>query len=256
MQCATKRKRPDPPSPSASHSRPDTTPPSTNDTSDMAPPSTHDSPSTRVAEAFERLDMAPSRKRNLVQTAGPPGVYHSTLSSPAKSSRFVLNPPRRVTSPPPPTPVASPHIEQDQPLALPQAIKIAQEKLSALRCDSPSTSTQALSPYQPPPSSEPDAHNPDENMTWQDSEITGREIDSAADDDGEGINGIGFIPTPAIVNKRSEWRRRQIQEWRARESKEARQTRYDKRKATHRDSAIALDDGGALKRRMVRFAEA
>jgi hypothetical protein len=39
-------------------------------------------------------------------------------------------------------------------------------------------------------------------------EITGHDVNHTADDIGEEINGIGFIPTPAMVTKRSEWRRR------------------------------------------------
>lgn len=219
-----------------------------------------DSPSTQVAHHLSRLDMAPQyartkkRPTDLAEINETPGAYDKIMPSPTTSptpnnpashrARFILHPPRRVTSPPPPTPIASPNLEEHQSLSLPLAIKITQDKLSSLRCDSPTTPA------------EEDPLNQDENMTWQEDEITGHDIDSTADDDGEGINGIGFIPTPAMVTKRSEWRRRQITEWRARESKEARQRRYDKRKSSHRDSAISLEEGGSFKRRMVRFAEA
>jgi hypothetical protein len=220
-----------------------------------------DSPSTRVAHHLSRLDMAPQyarttkkRPADLAEINETPGAYDKIMPSPTTSptpnnpashrARFILHPPRRVTSPPPSTPIASPNLEEPQTLSLPLAIKITQDKLSSLRCDSPTT----------PAEEEP--LNPDDNMTWQEDEITGYDIDHTADDDGEGINGIGFIPTPAMVTKRSEWRRRQITEWRARESKEARQRRYDKRKSSHRDSAISLEEGGSFKRRMVRFAEA
>jgi hypothetical protein len=142
---------------------------------------------------------------------------------------------------------------------------IAQDKLSTLRCDSPTAFTHPAIREDENMAQQDDENTraqhveeeaplDSESMTWQDSEITGHDIDHAADDDGEGINGIGFIPAPAIVTKRSEWRRRQISEWRARESKEARQRRYDKRKPSHRDSAISFDDSVSSKRRMVRFA--
>lgn len=189
----------------------------------------------------------------MAEISETPGAYDKIMPSPTTSPtpnnpashrpRFILHPPRRVTSPPPPTPIASPNLEEHQSLSLPLAIKITQDKLSTLRCDSPTTPA------------EDDPQTQDENMTWQEDEITGHDIDYTADDDGEGINGIGFIPTPAMVTKRSEGRRRQILEWRARESKEARQRRYDKRKSSHRDSAISLEEGGSFKRRMVRFAE-
>ncbi|KAI4754406.1 hypothetical protein E4T52_04047 [Aureobasidium sp. EXF-3400] len=225
------------------------------------PPNRHrdDSPSTQVALHLSHLDMArhdtpTTRKRpaDMAEINETSGVYDKVMPSPSPSptnsnsptpnnptsprGRFVLHPPRRVTSPPPPTPIASPNLEDEHDLFIPTAIKIAQDKLSALRCDSPTNPT------------EDDTCSQDENMTWQQDEITGHHIDHTADDDGEGINGIGFIPTPAIVTKRSEWR--------ARESREARQRRYDKRKTSQRDSAISLDEGGSFKRRMVRFAEA
>ena len=193
------------------------------------------------------------RPADMAEINETPGAYDKIMPSPTTSptpndpsshrARFILHPPRRITSPPPSTPIASPNLEEHQNLSLPLAIKVAQDKLSTLRCDSPTTPA------------EDESHNQDENMTWQEDEITGHDIDHTADDDGEGINGIGFIPTPAMVTKRSEWRRRQILEWRARESKEARQRRYDKRKSSNRDSAISLEEGGSFKRRMVRFAE-
>lgn len=228
----------------------------------VMPPNRDDSPSTQVALHLSHLDMGAdtpiTRKRpaDMAEIDETPGAYDQIIpsASPSKSptpndptspwGRLVLHPPRRVTSPPPPTPIASPNLEDEHDLSLPTAIKIAQDKLSALRCDSPTNPT------------EDDACNQDENMTWQQDEITGHHIDHTADDDGEGINGIGFIPTPAMVTKRSEWRRRQILEWRARETREARQRRYEKRKTSQRDSAISLDEGGSFKRRMVRFAEA
>ncbi|KAI5276999.1 hypothetical protein E4T47_00047 [Aureobasidium subglaciale] len=220
-----------------------------------------DSPSTRMAYHLERLDMTtqepPTTKKrpaDMLEINETPGAYDSIMPSPNTSrtpntqasqrGRFILHPPRRITSPPPSTPIASPNLEEGPNLSLPTAIKIVQEKLSTLRCDSPSTPA------------EDESHHEDDSMTWQEDEITGHHIDETADDDGEGINGIGFIPTPAMVTKRSEGRRRQILEWRARESREARQRRYDKRKSNQRDSAISFDEGASYKRRMVRFAEA
>ncbi|CAD0082698.1 unnamed protein product [Aureobasidium vineae] len=201
----------------------------------------YDPPTTRKRPAdMDEINETPGAYDMII----PAHIDSPTPNKPtSQRGRFILHPPRRVTSPPPPTPIASPNLEEDQHMALPVAIKIAQDKLSALRCGSPTTPA------------EDDIPDRDENMTWHEDEITGHNIDYTADDDGEGINGIGFIPTPQMVTKRSEWRRRQILEWRARESKEARQRRYDKRKTSHRDSAISLDEGASFKRRMVRFAE-
>ncbi|KAF2278322.1 uncharacterized protein EI97DRAFT_431569 [Westerdykella ornata] len=70
------------------------------------------------------------------------------------------------------------------------------------------------------------------SLTWQDSEITGHLADPSTDpdDDGTGINGIGFKPTPAIAYARAQKRRQQLLEWRARETREARAKRSERRR--------------------------
>jgi hypothetical protein len=69
-------------------------------------------------------------------------------------------------------------------------------------------------------------------LTWHDSEITGHLADPSTDpdDDGTGLNGIGFRPTPAIAYARSQKRRQQLNEWKARETREARAKRHDRRR--------------------------
>ncbi|KAF2033243.1 hypothetical protein EK21DRAFT_59074 [Setomelanomma holmii] len=69
-------------------------------------------------------------------------------------------------------------------------------------------------------------------LTWRDSEITGHLADPSTnpDDDGTGLNGIGFKPTPAIAYARSQKRRQQLNEWKARETREARAKRHDRRR--------------------------
>ena len=81
-------------------------------------------------------------------------------------------------------------------------------------------------------------------LTWQDHEITGHEIDSGGDDDGEGINGIGFRPTTAIAAARQQRRRQQVNEWRAREAKEARQKRFERRRIAGGGAGDAASSGG------------
>jgi hypothetical protein len=102
--------------------------------------------------------------------------------------------------------------------------------------------------YKPPKS--PDAPNA-ADLTWQDSEITGH-LALDPDDDGYGVNGIGFRPTPAMAYARSQRRRQQISEWKNRESREARS-----RRAEERRRGIKLGRGGAAgeKGRSVRFVE-
>jgi hypothetical protein len=73
---------------------------------------------------------------------------------------------------------------------------------------------------------------PPSALTWHDSEITGHLADPSTDpdDDGTGLNGIGFRPTPAIAYARSQRRRQQLNEWKARETREARAKRHDRRR--------------------------
>lgn len=91
-------------------------------------------------------------------------------------------------------------------------------------------------------------------LTWHDDEITGHNP-SDPEDDGEGINGIGFIPTPAMARARSEKRRQQMAEYRNREAREARAKRSERRRGAvgskeEREMAKASDSA-----RRVRFLE-
>lgn len=81
-------------------------------------------------------------------------------------------------------------------------------------------------PSQPRPASPPLSA-----LTWQDDEITGHLTGPAndPDDDGTGLNGIGFKPTPAIAYHRAQKRRQQLSEWKARETREARAKRIQRR---------------------------
>jgi hypothetical protein len=86
---------------------------------------------------------------------------------------------------------------------------------------------------------------------WSDAEITGH-LGLDPDDDGYGINGIGFKPTPAIAAARSVKRRRQMDDWRSRELREER-----RRRAEGRRRAGSADPGGTragVAKRNVRFA--
>lgn len=74
---------------------------------------------------------------------------------------------------------------------------------------------------------------------WHDSEITGHDPDDP-NDDGYGINGIGFRPTAAIAWSRSQRRSRQLAECKNREAREARQQRSERRKRFISESGDAL----------------
>lgn len=129
---------------------------------------------------------------------------------------------KRLTSPPPPAPMPT---------------------ASSFNSTTSTTSTASLDLSDSDPTA----------LTWQDSEITGQEIDtSTPDDDGEGINGIGFKPTPAMAQARSLKRRQQVNEWKAREAREARQKRLDRRRKGSGSGGEPRADGEA--KRSVRFA--
>lgn len=93
------------------------------------------------------------------------------------------------------------------------------------------------------------------SLHWDDSEITGHDP-SDPEDDGEGINGIGFKPTAAMARDRSERRRRQLEQYKKREDAEARAARAKRSEARRRammgEEDKAKEDAEA---RRVRFAE-
>jgi hypothetical protein len=89
-------------------------------------------------------------------------------------------------------------------------------------------------------------------LTWHDDEITGHDPDDP-DDDGEGINGIGFKPTPAEAYARAQKRRAQMAEYRNREAREARKMRSERRRGSEVSKA-SRDEAETARR--VRFMEA
>ena len=114
----------------------------------------------------------------------------------------------------------------------------------------------------PPPSAKKSRSPPlSPTLWWRDEEITGHNP-SDPSDDGYGINGVGFLPTPAIANARAERRKKQVAEWKNREAKEARQKRGDRRRrrdlepgssgngTSHGNNGVRADEN-----RKVRFLE-
>ncbi|OTA00600.1 hypothetical protein A9Z42_0008390 [Trichoderma parareesei] len=67
------------------------------------------------------------------------------------------------------------------------------------------------------------------SLTWHEDEITIYDPDDK-DDDGTGINGVGFKPTPALAHARIMKRRQQMAEYRKREENEARNRRMQRRR--------------------------
>ncbi|KAK0712664.1 hypothetical protein B0T26DRAFT_343172 [Lasiosphaeria miniovina] len=111
-----------------------------------------------------------------------------------------------------------------------------------------------------PPSSEGDAPVITDplraSLTWHDDEITIYDPDDS-DDDGTGINGIGFKPTPAIAHARILKRRQQLAEYRKREEREARAKRSQRRRGSPSVTATTglVELRGKVERRRVRFME-
>ena len=91
-------------------------------------------------------------------------------------------------------------------------------------------------------------------MTWQESEITGHLIDYDLDDDGTGINGVGFRPTAAIATSRRMRRKQQVDEWKAREAREARRRRFERRTGGAQSGSDGAEPESSVTR-AVRFAE-
>lgn len=90
-------------------------------------------------------------------------------------------------------------------------------------------------------------------LTWHDDEITVYDPNDE-DDDGVGINGIGFKPTPAIAYARTMKKRQQLAEYRKREEREARARRSHRRRGSPERPAPKSEPKQSP--RKVRFTEA
>jgi hypothetical protein len=91
------------------------------------------------------------------------------------------------------------------------------------------------------------------SLTWKDSEITGH-LMMDPDDDGTGINGLGFKPTTAMATARRQKRRAQIVDWKVRIAKEERERRAERRKYATINEFAQLGDHGEGAKKAVRFA--
>ena len=91
-------------------------------------------------------------------------------------------------------------------------------------------------------------------LTWHEDEITVYDPDDS-DDDGTGVNGIGFKPTAAVAHSRTVKRRQQLVEYRKREEREARAQRSRRRRGSPSPSGLLEMRERANERRRVRFME-
>jgi hypothetical protein len=259
-------------------------------------PNRCDSPRSNVAARFEALEIhhdtdADDAPRKRVKTmidpmrgertarfeATPQQIPHLTFNNghkePASVFEIAETPGCRLDVPRSSPPASSPLARQTESLThIPKSNPSPIVRISPKRMRSPPpplpTSSLSQSSSNQPKATKPLPSNhhqattfsPDvRGLTWQESEITGHEIHRSLGDDGEGINGVGFRPTPAIAQARRQKRKNQLSEWRAREAREARQRRFEKRQQGEgKGYSVDVDVGSGGdegQRRVVRFEE-
>ncbi|OLN96175.1 hypothetical protein CCHL11_03312 [Colletotrichum chlorophyti] len=91
-------------------------------------------------------------------------------------------------------------------------------------------------------------------LTWKEEEITVYDPEDE-DDDGTGINGVGFMPTAAMAYARTQKRRLQLAEYKKREESEARARRSQRRRGSGAGLGAKLDSKSTGGVRKVRFIE-
>ncbi|MCJ1454697.1 hypothetical protein MMC28_005050 [Mycoblastus sanguinarius] len=171
--------------------------------------------------------------------------FHPQISLPSSTYGAPITPPPSSNGPPTVMAGSALQIEPSHlALEIPETPRLCP-------VSSPTPQPSATKPKSPPP--------PTPALWWTDTEITGHNPNDPTDD-GYGINGVGFIPTPTIANARAERRKKQVAEWKNREARDARQRRSDRRRK--RDSGAAnsgTDQEDNLTRpdegRKVRFLE-
>lgn len=155
------------------------------------------------------------------------------------------------------SPVASPaKLSKTQVSFSNRPVETLRQK-SRKRAGTPPLATQRSKPGSKTQSDEADAEIIDPvraALTWHDDEITVYDPNDE-DDDGVGINGIGFKPTPAIAYARTMKKRQQLAEYKKREEREARARRSHRRRGSPGRPAPTKLERKETPRK-VRFTEA
>lgn len=218
------------------------------------------SPRTIAAGHFQNLDLEEHtqisqldfgrRPQAQMAMAKESGGFHPQISLPTRSFNGPITPPPSSNGLKCPfTQLDAQESHTERPLEIPETPRLRP-------VSSPTPPPSATKSNSPPPGipSSP-------TLWWNDTEITGHNP-SDPTDDGYGINGVGFLPTPAIANARAERRKKQVAEWKNREAREARQKRSDRRRRGIADSgpvssgAESADNGAIVEEaRKVRFLE-
>lgn len=192
------------------------------------------SPRTAVAGRLQGLDLKRAPDLEIQDGTSTPATFGSCAFSP------LISLPCQTFNDPITPPYSShgiltidthPRKEADLPLEIPET-----PRLRPVSSPTPPLSTTPKAAKSPPPPS------PAQELWWSDTEITGHDLKDPTDD-GYGINGVGFLPTPAIANARAERRKKQLAEWKNREAKEARQKRSDRRKRRDAGAVGAISKG-------------
>lgn len=193
-----------------------------------------DSPRTHVAGRFQALELDPSDCRQLddVHEREYKRIAHSAESEDLPDS----------------SPCPAINIEQQT--------DGASDSSEALWPSAPSFTFQHTDTLAPPTADKrpksPSLSGEISEQYWHESEITGHDPDDPTDD-GYGINGIGFRPTPAIAFARSQKRKQQLAEYRSRETRDARQKRSERRRGGSGEMSSMASASEDTSKSKVRF---
>ncbi|KAL4796877.1 hypothetical protein BDV19DRAFT_387748 [Aspergillus venezuelensis] len=151
------------------------------------------------------------------------------------------SPPQEANAPP----TSAPAVDARPQLEIPETPvkRSRQTSASPRKKKAPIPPRPRRSSKSPPPSD----NTGEDLLTWNDSEITGHNA-TDPDDDGYGINGVGFKPTAAIAWARTQKRQKQVSEWRNREAREAREKRRARRVGNDLDKLRTVQSGAIQKR--------
>ena len=203
------------------------------------------SPPTIVEGRFRNLDLEEGDKvprrdfgrgtatdRRATQGFPIPAGFDPQITLPNRTLNAPITPPSSSNGPPLPLSDLDKQGQSDNPsLEIPET-----PRLRPVSSPTPPPSVSKPCPLFANSKSPPPFAPLSPTLWWTDTEITGYNPTDPTDD-GYGINGVGFLPTPAIANARAERRKRQVAEWKNREAREARQKRSDRRRRREGEAA-------------------
>ncbi|RDW86789.1 uncharacterized protein DSM5745_03431 [Aspergillus mulundensis] len=166
---------------------------------------------------------------------------HDMHESDSSEATELLSP-SLINRAPTPTPTGSAEPQPEIPETPVNTLR--QPSISPRKRKSAPASAKVRNPSRSP---SPPGAKVEDLLTWSDSEITGHDP-TDPDDDGYGINGIGFKPTAAIAWARSQKRKQQVAEWKNREAREARERRRERRVGDNMNKLRTVHSGAIQKK--------